>query len=258
MAYGNNRAAPRPRASFITAGGSTILFRHPSLSYQMVQDDPIDEVDVSRALKLNETFLDAMPMMDNSTMEVLVDGSTITITNHILAGTMTLQVLPTTGLVGTGDFTAAAHLVIASKDSTGGIITVIRELGGNRLITMFYGTSFKKVPHLRIAGNAVVPYTMEMSYAGWVQMLTAPEDAAKTIWAVGNEFGIRGIYKPYALQRGDQSGAPITVADTGTYADSGLNDIKGVAVVGDLKTDDQGGMTQAFPYTPPSGWEGPA
>jgi hypothetical protein len=131
----------------------------------------------------------------------------------VLAGTATLQVMPTTGLVGTGDFIACAHLIIASGDSTGGILTVIRNIDGNRQITMFYGTSFKNVPHMKLAGNAVVPHPITMNYSGWVQALTAPENAAKVIWAVGNELGVRGHYRPYGLQEGhkaDETPAPIS------------------------------------------------
>ena len=224
MSFANNRAAPRPRANFMTAGGTTFLFKHPSLSFQIGEADraegSIDEIDVSRALQLNATFFDARPMQDSAHMELLVDGSTITITNHSMAGTATLQVLPTTGLVGTGDFIAAAHIVIASKDSTGGVLTVIREVGGNRLITIYYGLSFKNVPHQIIAGNSVVPYPVTMNYGGWVQVLTSPEDAAKVIWAVGNELGIRGTYQPYGIQEGEVEGRPVSRDTTGVgYSD---------------------------------------
>ncbi len=160
MAYGNNRAAARPRANIQAAGGTIMKFRSPILSGQISDASPVDEIDVSRACKLNDTFLDTEPFQDHSVMELLVDGSTITITNHSLAGTMTLQVLRTTGFVGTGDFIAAAYLVIGSKDTTGGTFTVIETIDEKRLVTIFYGVTFKRVPPLRKAGNAVVPYPM--------------------------------------------------------------------------------------------------
>ena len=160
----------------------------------------MDEIDVSRALRLNDTFLDAQPAQDSSFQEVLVDGSTITITNHLMNGSMTLQVLRTTGLVGTGDLVAAAHLVIASKDDVGGTLTVIENIDGKRIITIFWGVSWKNVPHLRKAGNAVVPYPVTMLYAGWVQGVSMSEVNAKAIWAVGNKYGLRDIYKPYSIQ----------------------------------------------------------
>ena len=220
MAYGNNRAAAKPRASFQTAGGTIIKYRNPVLSGQISNASPIDEIDVSKALRLNDTFLDAQPLQDSSIIEPLVDGSTITITNHLLAGTLTLQALRTTGLVGTGDFIAALHLVIASKDTTGGTLTVIETIDEKRLVTIFYGVSVKTAPHLRKAGNALVPYPVVLNYSGWVQGVSANlEVNAKTIWAVGNKVGLKSVYKPYAIQEQENAnffaGNPLSSSTSG-------------------------------------------
>jgi hypothetical protein len=204
MAYANNRAAAHPRSSFQTAGGTIMKFRHPFLSGQISQASPVDEIDVSRAVRLNELFIDATPSQDSSFQEVLVDGSVITITNHLMAGQLTLPVIRTTGLVGTGDLIAAAHLIIASKDDIGGTFTHIESINGKRLVTVFYGVSFKNVPHLKKAGNSVVPYSVVMLYAGWVQGVSgAAALNEKTIWAVGNKYGLKGVYKPYAIQESE-------------------------------------------------------
>jgi len=238
MAFANNRAAAKPRANFQASGGTIIKYRHPFLSGQISNASPVDEIDVSAALRLNDTFLDAQPLQDHSIIEPLVDGSTITITNHSMAGTMTLQVLRTTGLVGTGDLIAAAHLVIASKDTTGGTLTVIETVNEKRLITIYYGWSWKSVPHLRKAGNAVVPYPCVGNYAGWVQGVSANLDAnAKTIWAVGNKIGLKGVYKPYAIQEAENranffGGSPLSSSVTGVGAgndDSESGDLPGSA-----------------------------
>jgi len=236
MAYGNNRAAARPRASFQTAGGTIIKFRHPILSGQISEASTVDEVDVSRALRLNETFLDANPTQDNAVQEILVDGSVVTITNHILAGEMTLQVMRTTGLVGNGDFVAALHLVIASKDTEGGTLTVIQTINDKRIVTIFYGVACKRVPHLKLAGNAVVPYPVVLSYAGWVQGVSGDTDVnVKNIWAVGNKNGLKAVYKPFAIQNAENpanyyGGSPLDEAIAGTgNADDGANDFDDVA-----------------------------
>ena len=239
MAYGNNRAAARPGVTFQTAGGTIIKFRHPTLSGQISEATPVDEIDVSRALRLNETFLDAQPAQDNSIMEPLVDGSVITITNHLLAGTLTLQVLRGKGLVGRGDFIAALHLIIASKDTTGGTLTVIETIDEKRLVTIFYGVSCKSVPHMKKAGNAVVPYPVVLNYAGWVQGLSANLAVnEKTIWAVGNKIGLKGVYKPYGIQDVENSnnfygGQPITSSTKGIGSDNG--EIHGDSSSGDLE-----------------------
>jgi hypothetical protein len=200
MAYGNNRAAARPRSSHQVAGGTILKYRHPFLSGQISDASPIDEIDISRCLKLNERFFAAEPAQDSAVQEVLVDGSVITITNSLLNGRATLQVLSTTGLVGTGDLIAAAHLVIASKDDIGGTLTVIQFIDGKRRVTVFYGVSFQNVPHLLLAGNAVVPYPVVMLYSGWVQGVSAAQSFnEKTIWAVGNRYGLKAVYQPYAI-----------------------------------------------------------
>jgi len=221
MPYGNNRAAPKPRASFQTAGGTIIKYRHPMLAYQVDGVTPVDEIDISRCLKLNDTFLDANPTMDNAVQEVLVDGSVITITNHVLAGEMTIQVMPTTGLVGTGDFIAAAHLIIASKDSEGGTLTVIEFTQGKKIVTIYYGVGFKRVPHKKKAGNTVVPYPMVLCYAGWIQGVSDNNISAKSIWAVGNRYGISAVYKPYDLNDKPLEGKPITDSVNGVSHDDG-------------------------------------
>ncbi len=222
MAFGNNRAAARPRASFQAAGGIIIKYRHPMLSGQISNATQIDEIDVSRCLRLNDTFFDASPAQDSAFMEPLVDGSVITITNHMLAGTMTIQVVRTTGLVGTGDFVAAAHLIIASKDTEGGTLTTIKTIGGKRIIRVYYGVSFKNVPHDRIAGNAIVPFPVVMNYAGWFEGAGGDELSEKVIWAVGNRYGLRAQYKPFALQEGENvdfyAGAPASSAIGGMDA----------------------------------------
>jgi hypothetical protein len=213
-------------------------FRHPILSGQVNGASPVDEIDVSKCVKLNDTFLDAQPAQDSAQQEVLVDGSVVTITNNILSGEMTLQVVRTTGLVGTGDFIAAAHLIIASKDDVGGTLTVIETIDGKRIVTIFYGVSFKRVPHLRKAGTSVIPYPVVILYAGWVQGVSGDSEInEKTIWAVGNKFGLKGVYKPYAIQQAEAAtffgGKPLSDSTTGVDindGDSASADIDGSAV----------------------------
>jgi hypothetical protein len=259
MAFGNNRAINKPRASFQAAGGTIMKFRHPVLSGQISGASPVDEIDVSRCVKLNETFLDAQPTNDSSFMEVLVDGSTVTITNNLLCGEMTLQVVRSKGLVGAGDFVAAAHLVIASKDDTGGTFTVVETIDGKRVVTVFYGVSFKRVPHLRKAGNSVIPYPMVLLYSGWVQGVSSDTSASeKAIWAVGNKVGLTGIYKPYAVQEQEQdggayfTGAPLSASTGGVGTDNGdaaSGDLDAVAAVPDPTADGMSGTPTENTWT---------
>lgn len=243
MAFANNRAAQRPRSSFQVAGGTTVLYRHPFLSGQISLASPVDQIDISRAMKLNDTFLDANASQANSFQEVLVDGSTITITNHLMNGVMNLQVLRTTGLVGTGDFIAALHLVIASKDDIGGTLTVKENINGESIITVFYGVSAQNVPHLKKAGNAVIVYPVSLLYSGWVQGKSAAMLNEKTIWAVGNQYGLKGIYMPYELQQ-QEAGADF-------YSGQPLSAVGGVG--GGAFDDPESDNPNLVPTEPPAG-----
>lgn len=240
MAYGNNRAANRPRATFQTAGGCIMKLRNPILSGQISGATQVDEIDVSRCVRLNDTYLSATPAQDSAFMEQLVDGSVLTITNHMLAGQLALSVIRSTGTVGKGDLVAAAHLIIASKDSEGSTFTVIEEIDGDRLCTVFYGVSFKNVPHLIKAGNAVVPYPVVMNYAGWVQGIAGDGDSnEKVIWAVGNKVGIKAKFTPYEIQGGEGAagffeGKPLSGAIGGVDAsdvDSADSDLDTIAAI---------------------------
>jgi hypothetical protein len=192
-------ALSRPRSSFQTAGGVIIKFRHPFLTGQLSKDSLVDEVDVSSSLKLNDNFFQANPAQDSASQEPLVDGSVITITNHMMNGQLTLQVLSTTGFVGTGDLIACAHLIVASKDDVGGTLTVIRNFNGKKRVRVYLGVSFKNVPHELIAGNSVVPYPVVMLYTTWFEGLGAAGTELKTIWAAGNKYGIKAKYMPYSI-----------------------------------------------------------
>jgi hypothetical protein len=206
MSYGPNRWGVHPKSTAIKAGGIKMFFRHPKLAGHIFNGANIDEVDVSRACKLNETFLDAQPSMDSAYQEVLVDGSVITITNNLLAGTLTLQVLEQGGFVGRGCFITALQLVQSSGDSVGGTFTTIRNFDGITRIRVYYGVFVRNVPHERIAGNAVVPYPVQLYYAGWFDGVGSNEAVAKDyIWAVGNSRGTKGTYRPFSENQKDST-----------------------------------------------------
>jgi hypothetical protein len=193
---------------------------------------------------------------------VLVDGSTITITNHLLNGTMTLRALSTTGLVGTGDFLAALDLVQASKDTVGGTFTVIQDINGKRRVTIFWGVTVKRKPHLILAGNAVPVYPTTLLYAGWVQGVSANTSVnEKSIWAVGNKTGLSAVYKPYAIQAAENpadfyGGAPINSSTTGVGSNNGDTDTADIADIAAVPSPMADGMS-GTPTPSQIGWPAP-
>lgn len=228
--YANNRSASRPRTTFRTAGGSVYKFAHPFLAGQIGESN-VDEVNISACMKLNDTFFNATPSQDSSFQEPLVDGSVITITNHLMSGQAVLNILPTTGTVGGGDLIAIGHFIIASKDDVGGTLTRERFIGGNKLVRIYYGVSFKNVPHDVDSGNAVPVYPITMLYAGWMEGISRGAGTAKRLWAAGNRYGLEGAYVPFSI-----GGIPVNVAESADFyggspvASYGTDDVDGTGI----------------------------
>jgi hypothetical protein len=209
--YANSKYAARPRVTFRSAGGSIYKFAHPFLAGQIGSAN-IDEVDISSCMKLNDTFFNATPAQDSAFQELLVDGSVITVTNHAMAGQLTLNALPTTGTVGGGDLIAIAHFIIASKDTVGGTLTREKFVNGNKLTRVYYGVSFKNVPHEIEAGNAVAVYPVVMLYAGWIEGISKGAGTTKKLWAVGNKYGLEAAYVPFTI-----NGTPVNESESSDY-----------------------------------------
>lgn len=210
MAFGNNRAGQQTRAQFQTAGGCIIKFRHPFLAGALdlaSTGGEIDEIDVSRSLKLADTFFSAQPNQDSSSQVVLVDGSTVVITNHILNGTLALPVIKTSGKVASGCFVTALQMIVAAKDSVGGTITRTQFINGESHTRVYYGVSVKRVPHDIIMGLDVPVYQCELYYAGYIDAISATGDInMKAIWAVGSKSGVEGVFRPYEVNASASTG----------------------------------------------------
>jgi hypothetical protein len=177
-----------------------MVYRHPILSGQISGALPLDEVDVTSGLKLNDQFFNATPLQDSASVEPLLGGGSITVTNNSFAGQATVQVVETTGFVGTGDFIAALHLVKASRDSEGGTLTITRWFNGRKRIRVYYGVGIKNLPDEVIAGTTNPVYSVVLTYAGWFEGAGGASLSTKTIWAVGNKYGLKAVYKPYSVQ----------------------------------------------------------
>ena len=204
MAYGNNLSGEQPRAHFMLAGGSSIKFRHPYLAGQLSEDTTIDEIDVSSCVKLDARFFEATPNQESARQEVLIDGSTVTICNRLLNGTITMPVVRTTGLVATGDFVSALQLIKSIGDTVGGILTKTDFRNGRAITRLYYGVTVASVPDDISEGMSVPTYDVRLLYAGWLETEgeTVGENKKK-IWAVGNANGLEAYFSPYAVQNAD-------------------------------------------------------
>lgn len=202
MAYGNNRAGEQPRSSFRQVGGTIIKFRHPYFAGQIENGvTAIDEVDVSRSVKLEGRFFEANQNQDSAKQVILIDGSTVTITNKMLNGTITVPAVPTTGELATGDFIAGCQLIQSIGDSVGGVLTKTDFVNGKAQTKVFYGVTVQRCPTDVSEGNDVGVYNVQLLYSGWIQAESKSTDInKKAIWAVGSQQGIAGFYSPYTIQ----------------------------------------------------------
>jgi hypothetical protein len=198
--YANNRFGKSPRAKFRSAGGSKYYFGHPFLTGQLSTDvqGPSNnyEVDISSGFKLNDQFFDAEPLQDASVTEVAVDGSLIVVTNSVMAGTATLQVLPGDGTVAGGDLTAIAPFIVSSGDTLGGYLRRVRQVNGKAITRVYYDVTFKQFPHDKDSGNSVPVYPITISYGGWIEGIAlSSDDVIKALWSVGAARGWKGSFK---------------------------------------------------------------
>lgn len=216
MAYGNNRAGEQKRAHFRLAGGSVIKFRHPYLAGQIDTDGAIDEIDISACCKLEGRYFEANQNQDSAKQVVLVDGSVATISNKLLNGTITMPVIRTTGLIATGDFIAALHLIRSLGDSVGGLLYKTDFINGKAITRLYYGVTPQRVPDDVSEGNDVAVYNVQLLYAGWIEVVsTTTEENKKKIWAVGNQKGLEAYFNPYITQNGSTKDKALTASNSG-------------------------------------------
>lgn len=204
MAYGNNRSGEQPRAHFQLAGGTIIKFKHPYLAGQLSTQGNIDEIDISACTKLEGRYFEANPNQDSARQVVLIDGSTATITNKLLNGTITMPVVRTTGIVATGDFISALQLIKSIGDKVGGLLYKTDFRNGKAITRLYYGVTPQRVPDDVSEGTDVGVYNVTLLYAGWIEAVSTSGDANKqAIWAVGTEKGLTGFFSPYKAQNAD-------------------------------------------------------
>lgn len=216
MAYGNNRAGEQKRAHFQLAGGSVIKFRHPYLAGQIDTNGAIDEIDISACCKLEGRYFEANQNQDSAKQVVLVDGSVATISNKLLNGTITMPVIRTTGLIATGDFISALHLIRSLGDSVGGLLYKTDFVNGKAITRLYYGVTPQRVPDDVSEGNDVAVYNVQLLYAGWIEVVsTTTEENKKKIWAVGNQKGLEAYFNPYITQNGSTGDKALTASNSG-------------------------------------------
>lgn len=213
MANGKNRSGVQPRAYFQAAGGIIMKMRHPLFAGAIdtgTTGTQIDEIDVSSCSKLADTFLTAQPSQDAASQEVLIDGSTVTVTNRLLNGILTINAIKTSNKVAAGDFIAACQLLVSVGDTVGGTFETIEMINGEAHVRLYYGVTVKRVPHAIHMGMGVPVYPVELWYTGFLDAIGSIDQSMKAVWAVGSSSGVQGIYTPYEVQNGSTGSSPMS------------------------------------------------
>ena len=137
-----------------------------------------------KGFKLEDVFIHTDQLMDNSKLIPLVDGGTVTITNSMLAGRVTINALrvgnpASGGFIGTsfsdlsGDLILIANFLQALGDSTGGTLTLSWGIGiaGQQATAKiaFSGVTVARCPPAIIAGNDLPVYPVVLNYASYLR-----------------------------------------------------------------------------------------
>jgi hypothetical protein len=116
--------------------------------------------------KLEETLLDAVPLMENSKIIALIEG-TLTITNKIKAGSLKISCVRVDPDYKKGDWIAWGNELLKLGDSVGGNIRIVYEFNGKQFGVTFFVCCVKTLKPLILAGNDAPSYDFEVTYADW-------------------------------------------------------------------------------------------
>lgn len=120
-------------------------------------------------IKLEAQYFKARQMLDNSKVVLLVDGSAITLTNLVQAGSFTLTVVDNGLAITDGNLVEIARTLQQLGDSIGGQLRVATTYNGEPNAITFRGVTLKVFDTLLLAGNDVPEYPIEFNYQGWAR-----------------------------------------------------------------------------------------
>ena len=119
-------------------------------------------------LSMEGDLIDTVQLMTNSKMIPLLGGDTITLTNTIKAGKMTINAKRGNGVIADGDLVEMCDLLQSLPDSQGGTIVVNWSLNGASQTKTFFACTHESHPPLKIAGNDLPNYACTFNYGSFV------------------------------------------------------------------------------------------
>jgi hypothetical protein len=115
--------------------------------------------------RLDETFQETTQIMDNAIIIPLVDGSTITLTNTITAGSLKMAGVRHSNDYKRGDIVAYANYLLALGAIVGSIFMIAFPFNGQIIRFTLHECNVKTVKQLTLAGNNVNTHEVEFTYA---------------------------------------------------------------------------------------------
>ena len=116
--------------------------------------------------KLEETFVDTTPELDNAKYMPMANGSYIMIVNSARGGTLKFAAVSTSD-DSTNDIVAYANAMILANSAIGATFTFSIPTKDGIKIRTFYDCFPVKVVPLKMAGNDEPAYDMEFKYGDW-------------------------------------------------------------------------------------------
>jgi len=151
--------------SIQTVGDFTAVFSHPLIAPNGVPGAQ----QVLKGFKLDDTFFTSGQLIENSKLVALVNGDTVTLTNTIKAGRLTINALRVGDTVESGDMIWIASLLQGAADNVGGMITISFGFNGAQETLSFLGVTLVSCPPIILAGNDLPPYPVVWNYGTYTR-----------------------------------------------------------------------------------------
>lgn len=122
-----------------------------------------------KGFKLDDTFVTTSQDMDNSKKIALVDQGTVTITNAMKMGKLTINAVRVSDDYLEGDLILVAGMLQSIADNIGGVLTLSYGFNGKTEKISFLGVTLVSAPPLHLAGNDLPTYTVVFGYADFIR-----------------------------------------------------------------------------------------
>lgn len=148
-----------------TVGDFVTTFSHPLVIANGVPGAQI----TLKGFKLEDVFISSAQAIENSKLVPLVNGDTVTLTNAIKAGRLTVNALRISDRLEDGDMPLIATYLQGLADNIGGFLRISFGFNGAQESILFTGVTLVSCPPIILAGNDLPPYPVVWNYGSFVR-----------------------------------------------------------------------------------------